>query len=978
MKFNEQYTVENHILKFLREKLGYLYIPPEEFAELREFEREYIITDHLYDAISRINGIKRESALTRLIANQVKTADTNENFLNILRSGVNVKDPETNELKDFKIIDFENPENNSFVVTNQFYFEGNGENIRPDILIFINGIPVVDTEAKSPTAGGVSFEDGIGQIKRYEKHARNLFLPNCFNIATNGLKTVYGATYAPKQSFFVWRDDELEKQLGGNLEMTLLSLLEPSHLLDLIQNFIVFEKTDDGVIKKIARYQQVRATNKIYGRFADDKDKRGLIWHTQGSGKSLTMFFTAWKLRYGQYKNRALANPKVLVLVDRVDLDDQIFEVFMNCGGKNVVDVKSREHLLDVVNSNDAGIFISTMQKFDENVRNVKNEAKNIAILIDEAHRTQYGDMGIYLRNALPNALLIGFTGTPIEKTHKEFGLLMESNPERYLDWYSIKQSIDDNATVPVTYEARLSKFAINEKAIDEQFDLLTADLSVEEKQALIGKFGRKEALIKLPKRMKAVAQDIYEHYMAYVAPNGFKAQVVCYDREATARYKEIFDGMMPKEYSEVIYSPGDANKGDDELRKYVKSKKEIKDIVDRFKNPNDPLKFLLVCDMLLTGFDAPVEQVMYIDKPLWGHNLLQAIARTNRTEKNKNYGKIVDYYGVTNNLVEALDFDERDIDEALTNISRLKEEFVKTFNDISALFEGINTENPSMENLRACFLLFRDNPEKRQEFNDSFKKLRALYELLSPDKFLIEYLRKLEWFACFYVAFQKEFDESLLKISVHQLVDEYGAKLKDLIQDKIDYEGITRNYREMRIDHMAEATGKYAEDDETKARNLERVLKSEISINIDAHPIFRSFATRLEEVRKEFETHQISLLDEIKKYESLVEDIKKANDKARDFGLNLKEYALYGFSEEYLKEKTKGALREYAKELSEYLDSTLDPLWQGDSRREDFLKDIKQTIQRLVLQDYKEKLSVEEFPRYLNRLVDIILKKWV
>ena len=241
MKFNEQHTVENHILKFLRERLGYEYIAPAEFAKLREFENEYIITSHLLDAVKKINSIEDDEALS--VLREVKKIDTNGAFLQALRYGVNLKDPQTGKMRDYFIVDFDTLENNHFIVTNQFYFEGNAENIRPDILVFLNGLPVVDIEAKSPTAStSVDYTNAVGQLKRYERNAFKLFWPNCFNIATDGLKTVYGATYAPAQYFLEWKDEELEKAEGGALEMTLVSLLEKQRLLDVIQNFIVFEK----------------------------------------------------------------------------------------------------------------------------------------------------------------------------------------------------------------------------------------------------------------------------------------------------------------------------------------------------------------------------------------------------------------------------------------------------------------------------------------------------------------------------------------------------------------------------------------------------------------------------------------------------------------------------------------------------------------------------------------------------------------
>ncbi|NIA02489.1 MAG: HsdR family type I site-specific deoxyribonuclease, partial [Nitrospirae bacterium] len=369
MKFNEQYTVENHIIKFLREKLGYEYIKPKEFAKLREFENEYVITSLLTEAIKRINDITDDTE-TQAVVREIKKIDNNEDFLRVFRNGVNLKDPQTGKMRDYFIIDFNNLDNNKFVVTNQFYFEGNSENIRPDILVFLNGLPIVDIEAKSPTAANnVDYSNAIGQIKRYESHAFKLFWPNCFNVATDGLKTVYGATYAPAQYFMQWRDDELEKDCDGELEVTLISLLEKSRLLDIIGNFILFEKTKEETTKKIAYYQQLRATNKIVERVKQGDTKRGLIWHTQGSGKSLTMFFTAWKLRFA----RGLKNPKVFILVDRIDLDDQIYRTFINSGGQNVVRVESRRDLEDKIKSSERGIFISTIQKFSELGKTIAN-----------------------------------------------------------------------------------------------------------------------------------------------------------------------------------------------------------------------------------------------------------------------------------------------------------------------------------------------------------------------------------------------------------------------------------------------------------------------------------------------------------------------------------------------------------------------------------------------------------------------------
>ncbi len=970
MKFNEQYTVEYHIIKFIRERLGYEYMPAEDFAKLRSFENEYLIVPHLLAAVQKINGV--DEMVAQSVVREVKKLDTNEAFLLAIRNGINLKNPSTGTFRDYKIVDFDNPDNNHFVVTNQFYFEGVTENIRPDVLVFVNGLPISDIEAKSPTASSsVNFENAIDQIKRYERVAPKLFLPNAFNIATDGLKTVYGATYSPKQYFLTWREDPHGSKtlFEDELEATLFYLFDKQHLLDILKNFIVFEKKKDGVTKKIARYQQLYAANKIVERVQEGEHKKGLIWHTQGSGKTLTMFFTAWKLRY----NPLLKNPKVFILIDRIDLDDQVYEEFESWGGQNLVRVESRKDLEKRIKGADRGIFISTIQKFSE-LEEVEKIEGNVIVLSDEAHRDNEGISAIKMRNAFKDAFFFGFTGTPIDRlatnTHRNFG----EDGERYLDYYSIQQAIDDGATLPVTYEARLSKFFIDEVQADKQFNELTADLSDAQKELLTKRYGKKEALVKLDKRMEAIIRDIVEHYKLYVLPNGFKAQIVCSDREATAKYKELLDKLVPPEWSEVVYSPGDPNSENDDLKKYNTNKQKREKIIEQFKDPSNPLKFLLVCDMLLTGFDAPVEQVMYLDKPLRDHNLLQAIARTNRVYPNKGCGKIIDYYGVTRNLYDALNFDESVVDTAMINIDRMKEEFRKVIGEVMDLFEGVNIEDPSIENLRRCLKIFIDNQSKQQFFKDKYARLKMLFEILSPDPFLMEYLRRFEWVTSFYLAFVKEFQPE--GVDAFSLA-EYGEKIKSLIQEKIDYEGITKNFRELNVHDLATLNKLDKLPDEEKALNLEKMLKREISINVDTHPAFKKFSERLVAIRQEFEKHQIDLTERIKRYYELLNDIKTKTEEAKELGYSLQEYGLYVISEEFVAESDKAVVKEFIKEMAQRLDGVLDTGWQDSSKREEFLKEAKRTLQELILKEYKDRIKVSDFHKYLNRLIDVVIKRF-
>jgi type I restriction enzyme R subunit len=379
---------------------------------------------------------------------------------------------------------------------------------------------------------------------------------------------------------------------------------------------------------------------------------------------------------------------------------------------------------------------------------------------------------------------------------------------------------------------------------------------------------------------------------------------------------------------------------------------------------------------MLLTGFDAPIEQVMYLDKPLRDHNLLQAIARTNRVYPNKGCGKIIDYYGITKNLEAALNFDESVVDSAMINISKIKEKFTEVLETIVRIFVGVNFEDPSIENLRHCLKIFVDNTDKQNFFEDKYNKLKLYFEILSPDPFLKQHMRQFEWITSFYLAFVKEFkaDEALGET---YLLADYGQKLKGLIQDKIDYEGITKNFRELKINDLYVLERLKQMDDEEKALNLEKMLKREISINLETNPAFKKFSERLSAIKKEFEQHQIDLADRIKKYYELLEEVKKKGDEAKDLGLTLEEYGLYAISEEFIENFKEPITKDFIRDMAHKISGILDKNWQESSKRDFFMKEIKRTIQELVLKEYKGKISVNDFPKYLNRLVDIIIKKF-
>jgi type I restriction enzyme R subunit len=378
---------------------------------------------------------------------------------------------------------------------------------------------------------------------------------------------------------------------------------------------------------------------------------------------------------------------------------------------------------------------------------------------------------------------------------------------------------------------------------------------------------------------------------------------------------------------------------------------------------------------MLLTGFDAPIEQVMYLDKPLRDHNLLQAIARTNRVYKNKEAGKIIDYYGITRNLYNALDFDEDVVGSAMIDIERIKTRFSDVMDDVMKIFTGVNIKDPSMDNLRRCLKIFIDNQDKQKYFVEKYTKLKSLFEFLSPDPFLKQYIRPFEWVTSFYLAFLKEFRSK----DDRYLLEEYGEKVRELVRksDVIDYEGITKNFRELKVNELYTLERLNKMDEEEKALNLEKMLKQEISINLDEDPAYQKFSERLGAIRREFEQNQIDLAERIRRYEELMKDIKTKGEEAKELGMDLKEYALYIISQEFISDAKDEDLKDFVKELRIRIEDDIDAGWQESSKRDAFIKDIKQTLQELILKDYREKFTVKDFPKFMNRLMDIIIKKF-
>jgi type I restriction enzyme R subunit len=626
--------------------LGYSRLSSEAALEMRQEENRVLLKSIFIERLRVLNGIGAPDA--EAIYSELSSLSDNEEWQRRLRGSYSRKREGEKQDKPITLIDFKQPERNHFHVVPQLYVAAQRPR-KPDIVVFVNGIPLVVIEAKSPLKASARAQEAFEQIKQYERDIPRLFAANAFSIITDGMTTHYGATGSPSQFYAPWQDPWPRKRedFSTDLSKDLWCLLEPSRLLDILAHFLVFETDPETQqkIKKICRYQQFRAVNKAVTRVVEGKLKKGLIWHTQGSGKSLTMVFLALKLKtHLTVDAPTLQNPNILVLTDRIDLDDQISRTFVACGLPNPKQAASVTELRDeVARAGNGQILLSTIFKFAGSKEPIPN-SENWIVLVDECHRTQEKDLGAYLQATLPDARFFGFTGTPIKSNDKDTYARFSIEGEGYLDKYGIDDAVRDGATVPILYEGRKADWSINEAEMDILFDRWFVDLLDDKREELRRKGITFATLAKHPERVRLIALDIWEHFKQVCQPDGFKAQIVAVDREAVILYREalvtviaadlVKDGLDADVAAEraaamiaCIYSKSqednkpsedagvaalrvalEANFLDTEAEKKAKK---------AFKVFGIQPSFLIVCDKLLTGFDAPIEEVMYLDKPL-------------------------------------------------------------------------------------------------------------------------------------------------------------------------------------------------------------------------------------------------------------------------------------------------------------------------------------------------------------------------
>jgi len=980
----EEFAIE------LLQKSGYQYlygpdIDPDGDRLERESFGDVLLLERLQTAVDRINpsipsDIRKNAIKQILRLNSPELIANNEAFHRMLTEGIKVSyQKDGNSRGDLVwLIDFKNPENNDFLVTNQFTIIENGINKRPDIILFVNGLPLVIIELKNPADENATVRSAYRQLQTYKQAIPSLFTHNGFTVISDGLEARAGSLSAGFNRFMTWKssDGKVEASpLIGRLETLIKGMLNKETLLDLIRHFIVFEKSkkedqETGIItiqteKKLAAYHQYYAVNRAvestlraagylpastynantvtespesYGVAGVKKQpvgdrKGGVIWHTQGSGKSLSMVFYTGKIVL------VLDNPTVLVITDRNDLDDQLFNTFAASKQllrQDPVQAENREQIKELLNVVAGGVIFSTIQKFQPNEGNVYeqlSDRRNVIVIADEAHRTQYGfkaktidekdehgniigkktvyGFAKYMRDALPNATYIGFTGTPIEKTDRNTPAVFGN----YVDVYDILQAVDDGATVKIYYESRLAKISLSEEGkkliadLDEELE--KEDLS--ETQKAKAKWTQLEALIGSKERTKKIASDIVNHFEQRQEVFEGKGMIVAMSRRIAADlYHEIIK-IKPEWHSNdlkrgVIKVVMTSSSSDGpEISKHYTTKEQRRALAERMKNPDDELKLVIVRDMWLTGFDVPCLHTMYIDKPMKGHTLMQAIARVNRVYKDKPGGLIVDYLGIASDLKEALAFysdsggkgDPAILQEKAVQLMLEKMEVVsQMFYSFSykEYFKADTSRKLSIILEAEEHILGLENGRKR--YIDEVTALSQAFAIAIPHEQALAVKDEIAFFQAVKSRLSKfsstvsgRTDEDIETV-IRQVIDK--ALVTEQVIDVFDAAGIKKpDISILSEEFLLEV--KNMEHKNIALEVLKKLLNDEIKSRIKSNLVqSKSLMGMLENAIKKYHNKILTAVEVIEELIELAKEIQKMDKEPEEMGLSEYEYGFY------------------------------------------------------------------------------------
>lgn len=949
--------IEQIALSYLQ-SMGYTHVwGPDISPDGDHTERQYsqvVLSTRLRDAIDKLNPTisqdAKDDALKQVLRIESKgfasLTETNEIFHKYLTEGIDVEVRTPYGIRGEKVnlIDFNQPEQNEFLAINQYtVIEGN-QNKRADIILFINGLPLVVIEIKNAADENATIKSAFRQLQTYKQTISSLFAYNELLIVTDGWDALCGTITSDWGRFMSWKTKDgrtTADTLQPQMEVMFTGMINKQTLLDLIRHFIVFEKSKEKTLKKAAAYHQYYAVNKAVTTTqkaaAESGDRRaGVVWHTQGSGKSLSMVFYTGKLVL------ALDNPTIVVLTDRNDLDDQLFETFTNCQQllrQEPQQAEDRRHLRTLLNVASGGIVFTTIQKFMPIVEDIiqsdkiVNEPgvefigadikalsyrKNIVVIADEAHRSQYDfidGFAKHLRDALPNASFIGFTGTPIESTDRNTQAVFGN----YVDIYDIQQAVLDRATVPIFYESRLAKvyFAEDEKVkLDEQFEELTESEELSNRQQLRAKWTRLEAVVGNPNRISKIADDLVYHFEQRHAVLNGKAMIVCMSRRICVELYEAIINLRPEWHNDeddkgnlkVVMTGSSSDPL--HMQAHIRNKSKRKAIGERLKNPLDDLQLVIVRDMWLTGFDAPCLHTLYVDKPIRGHSLMQAIARVNRVfSEGKAGGLVVDYLGIAQELKHALaeytasggeGKPTLDQELAVAKMLELFEaiEYQLRHFDWKKFFILLPEEKLRFIPIIVDYIFSQENGE--QSFIENTKNLLKAFAISVPHEKAIA-IRD-------YVALFQAIKARLVKISdyneggksdeeidtaIKQIISE--AITADKVIDIFDSAGIKKPSIEI-LDERFLQELKDLPQKNLAVELLKKLLKDEIKKRTRINLVeSKKFSEMLEDAIKRYHNGMIDTVDFLEKVLiPFAEQIKSADKRGEKLGLDYREYAFY------------------------------------------------------------------------------------
>jgi type I restriction enzyme R subunit len=952
---------EDHIEQVLIQEflaLGYKYIngtdmSPDGSMPEREYN-EVILKNRLQEAIAKLNPTipyeAQEEALRKVLrSDSPNLFQNNYTFHKYLTEGVEIEYRKEDRIIGDKVwlIDYANASNNEFLVVNQFtVIEGN-TNKRPDVILFVNGLPLVVIELKNATDENATIQSAFNQLQTYKQAIPSLFQYNALLIASDGWDALYGSLTAPKQFFVPWKSIDGKLVADDNIpqmEVMVKGMLKKAVLLDLIKHFTIFHRNKDQITKIVPRYHQYFAVNKALETTqkatAENGDHRaGVIWHTQGSGKSLSMVFYAGKLVL------ALNNPTLVVLTDRNDLDDQLFDTFsasQDLLRQTPVQAENGDHLKSLLSVSSGGIVFTTIHKFlpeiEEKIdlgngktKSIKRQyeqlsnRRNIVVIADEAHRSQYDFLdgfAKHMRDALPNASFIGFTGTPIESTDKNTQAVFGD----FIDVYDIQQAVEDGATVRIFYENRLAKIALKEEEkprVDAEFEELTESEELTDRQNLKAKWARLEAIVGNPNRIALIAQDIVNHFESRNSVLDGKAMVVCMSRRICVDLYNAIIKIRPEWHSDndaegvikVVMTGSSADLLP--LQPHVRNKPRRKALGERLKDPKDPLKLAIVRDMWLTGFDAPAMHTMYIDKPMKGHNLMQAIARVNRVYRDKEGGLVVDYIGIATDLKKALSvytesggkgkpaFDQEEAAEVMIGKYEVAAQMFseqpmdfsqpKGFNYRS--FFGLTPKEKLYFPIQAANYILGLEKGKERYIN-AVTALSKAFAISVPHPYTLDIRDEVGLFQAIKARIVKvtqtgkaRSDEEI-ETAIKQILSD--AVVADEVVDIFDAAGIKKpDISILSEEFLAEVQGMQHKN--LALELLKKLINDEIRTRQKVNLVqSKKFSEMLEKAVRNYQNNLITSAQVIEELINLAKDIKEADRKGDEMGLDFREFAFY------------------------------------------------------------------------------------